>query len=113
MTDLSRNPTRIAILVLGLGAAAAVPAVAGTRDPVVNQRQHHQAARIHQGAASGALTAPETRRLAAEQRAIRAEERFYKRDGVLTHAERADLRHDQNLASRHIWREKHDGQRRF
>lgn len=108
-----KSPTRIAILFLGLAAASAVPAVAGTRDPVVNHRQHHQAARIHQGVASGALTGRETRRLAAEQRAIRAEERFYKSDGVLTRAERADLRHDQNVASRHIWMEKHDGQRRF
>ena len=108
-----KNPTRIAILFLGLASTAAVPAVAGTRDPVVNHRQHHQASRIHQGVASGALTAGETRRLAAEQRAIRAEERLYKSDGVLTRAERADLRHDQNVASRHIWREKHDGQRRF
>ena len=108
-----KSPTRIAIFLLALAAATTVPAVAGTRDPVVNHRQHHQAARIHQGVASGALTGAEARRLAAEQRAIRAEERRYQSDGVLTRAERADLRHDLNRASRHIWLEKHDGQRRF
>lgn len=106
--------TRTAVLGLALAATVtALPAFAGTRDPIVHQRQFDQSLRIHQGVASGALTVPETRRLAAEQRAIRIEERAYKSDGILTRRERADLHHDQNVASRHIWNEKHDGQRRY
>lgn len=97
-----------------LAGSFAIPAAAaGTADPRVNLRQHHQADRIAQGVYSGALTQRETMRLAAEQRAIRFEERAYKRDGVLTPYERADLNRDLNVASRDIWIQKHDGQRRY
>jgi CRISPR/Cas system-associated endoribonuclease Cas2 len=95
-------------------ALAALPfvAVAGTRDPGVNHRQHHQGHRIQQGAKSGELTRGETHRLRTEQRHIRHEERAYKADGHLTRAERADLHRDQNHASRDIYRQKHDAQHR-
>jgi hypothetical protein len=94
-------------------ATAMLPATASTRDPLVNHRQFHHAERIDQGMASGALTRGETARLATEQRAIRAEERYYKRDGVLTRFERADLRHDLASASRDIRWQKHDRERSF
>ena len=102
-----------AALSLSLAATlVAMPASAGIRDPGFNHRQHGQMLRIHQGATGGALTAPELRRLAGEQRTIRLEERAYKSDGFLSRRERADLARDQNLASRHIWLEKHDAERR-
>ncbi|MRR50946.1 MAG: hypothetical protein EG825_08525 [Rhodocyclaceae bacterium] len=78
----------------------------------VNQRQHHQQGRIGQGMRSGELTRHEARRLGAEQRGIRQEERRYMADGHLSRYERADLRRDQNAANRHIWQQKHDGQQR-
>ena len=87
-------------------------AAAGTRDPGVNQRQHNQQQRIQQGVKSGELTRGETRRLETEQRHIRNEEARYKSDGQLTRAERADLQHDLNRSSRHIYNQKHDGQTR-
>jgi hypothetical protein len=93
-------------------AAFPVLAAAGTRDPGVNHRQHHQQERIQQGVKSGELTRGEARRLHAEQRHIRHEERAYKADGKLTGAERADLHRDQNRASRDIHRQKHDAQDR-
>ena len=93
-------------------AALPMIAVAGTRDPGVNQRQHNQQERIHQGVKSGELTRGEARRLEGEQRHIGREERAYKADGQLTRAERADLRHDQDRASRDIYRQKHDAQHR-
>jgi CRISPR/Cas system-associated endoribonuclease Cas2 len=95
-------------------ALAALPfvAVAGTRDPGVNHRQHHQGQRIQQGVKSGELTRGETHRLRTEQRHIRHEERAYKADGHLTRAERADLHRDQDRASRDIYRQKHDAQHR-
>ena len=95
-----------------LGVASASQADAGTRDPGVNQRQHNQRDRIQQGAKSGELTRRETGRLAEEQRDIRQLERGYKSDGKLTEAERRDLHHEQNQASRDIYRQKHDEQSR-
>ncbi len=82
------------------------------RDPRVNARQHHQQERIQQGVRSGELTRHETARLREEQRDVRQLERAYKSDGTLTRAERVDLHHEQNQASRDIYRQKHDGQDR-
>jgi hypothetical protein len=83
-----------------------------TRDPGVNQRQQNQRERIQQGVKSGELTRRETGRLVEEQRDIRQLERGYKSDGTLTDAERRDLHHEQNQASRDIYRQKHDEQER-
>jgi hypothetical protein len=94
-------------LFLVLAALPAI-AVAGTRDPGVNARQHNQHDRIAQGVRSGALTKDEAKGLRGAQRAIRQEERRYKSDGVLTRAERKDLQQDLNTASRNIYSEKHD-----
>lgn len=99
------------VLCLAFAALPAI-AIADTRDPGVNHRQQHQPARIQQGVKSGELTRGETRRLHAEQRHIRNEERMYKADGHLTRSERADLHRDQNQASRDIYRQKHDAERR-
>jgi hypothetical protein len=87
-------------------------AAAGTRDPGVNQRQHNQHDRIAQGVRSGELTRAEANALRTEQRSIRQEERRYKSDGMLTKAERTDLRQDLNAASRNIYNEKHDADTR-
>ena len=83
-----------------------------TRDPGVNARQHNQRERIQQGVRSGELTRRETGRLVEEQRDVRQLERAYKSDGTLTGAERRDLQHEQNQASRDIYRQKHDEQDR-
>ena len=100
--------TLVSAVLIALPLAAA----AGTRDPGVNQRQHNQQQRIQQGVKSGELTRGETRRLETEQRHIRHEEARYKSDGQLTRAERADLQHDLNRSSRHIYNQKHDGEAR-
>ncbi len=99
--------------IAAIALVAATPAFAdGTRTPGVNARQHNQQARIHQGVRSGELTRRETHRLREEQRDVRQLERAYKSDGSLTRAERVDLHHEQNQASRHVRRQKHDGQDR-
>lgn len=87
-------------------------AQAGGQDSSVNARQQHQHQRIERGMHSGELTRGEARRLGHEQRAIRAEERRYRADGELGRAERADLHHDLNRASRHIYNERHDAEKR-
>jgi hypothetical protein len=102
----------VTLIGLTFAAVAASPALAGPHDPRVNARQHHQHDRVKQGVRSGALTRDETKQLAAEQRAIRKEERLYKSDGVLTKDERRDLRQDQNAASKNIYNEKHDAEHR-
>ena len=78
------------------------------RDPGVNARQVHQRDRIQHGVRSGELTRRETVRLREQQRDIRQLERAYKSDGALTGAERRDLHHEQNQASRAVHNQKHD-----
>jgi len=92
-------------------AAQAQPVPAGAAStPRVDARQARQHARIADGAASGALTPHERRRLHREQQAIRHAEAQAKADGTVTARERRRLEHLQNHASRDIRRQKHDGQ---
>ena len=88
-------------------------AFAGIHDPVVNRHQLHQQVRIEQGIRHGNLTVEEARHLRREQRDIRQQERHFKADGKLTGHERRALRRDLRSSSRHIYREKHDHERRF
>ncbi|MBI2295685.1 MAG: hypothetical protein HYU76_06565 [Betaproteobacteria bacterium] len=79
-------------------------------DPRIDWIQQRQHDRIVQGIRSGELTRREAHGLIEEQRAIRAEERAYLADGVLTRAERGDLYEDLSDARRHIYNETHDAQ---
>jgi Skp family chaperone for outer membrane proteins len=108
---------KLSAVVLTLAGVVAVASASqadanSTRDPHVNQRQHNQRERIQQGVRSGELTRRETGKLVEEQRDVRQLERAYKSDGTLTGAERRDLHHEQNQASRDIYRQKHDEQDR-
>ena len=80
--------------------------------PRVDQRQHHQHARIRYGLASGELTRREAAHAIHDQRHIRRTERQIKADGHVTRRERARLHHQQNQASRELRRNKHDAQTR-
>jgi Skp family chaperone for outer membrane proteins len=110
--NVMKSTITVAMMAALALSAVVAQADAGTRDPRVNARQHNQRDRIQQGVRSGELTRRETRNVAEDQRDIRQLERAYKSDGQLTGAERVDLRHEQNQASREIYREKHDGQDR-
>ena len=101
-----------AIFMVAVAAASSLSALANDRDPGVNQRQHRQERRIEQGVRSGELTRQEAKGLRKEERGIRQEERAAKSDGKLTRAERKDLHHDLNQASKDIHREKHDDDKR-
>ena len=100
---------------LAAAMAISAPALshAEKRDPGVNHRQHHQQQRVQQGVRSGELTRAEAHRLRHQQRYIRAEERRYKSDGVLTRDERRDLHRDLNRASRDIYNQKQDNEKRI
>ena len=84
------------------------PLFAGT--PGLDQREHNQAHRIHQGVKSGELTRPETRRLARGEARLHRNEARAKSDGVVTARERASLQHEANVESNRIYRQKHDAQ---
>jgi hypothetical protein len=113
MSQIFGGHVKVLIIIAALTVVAAGTALAdGTRDRGVNVRQHSQHARIHQGVKSGELTRRETHQVREEQRDVRQLERAYKSDGTLTRAERADLHHEQNQASRDIRRQKHDAQDR-
>lgn len=60
---------------------------------------------------SGELTAKETQRLEKEQGKIEADREKALADGKMTRKERAKLRTEQNRASHHIYRQKHDAQK--
>ncbi len=91
-------------------AAVSLSSFAQEATPGVDRRQERQAARVAAGAASGALTPREQRRLHREQRAIVRSETRAQADGTVTPQERRHLRHQQNRASRDIARQKHDRQ---
>ena len=78
----------------------------------INKKQHNQQKRIAQGISSGELTGREAVRLKKEQMQIARKERIFKSDGNFTRRERAILNHDLKRASRHIFKEKNDGQSR-
>ena len=78
----------------------------------VGERQIRQGARIQQGYRSGELTRGETRLLAREQRRIQRFKAHAWSDGRLSPRERGAIRRDQNAASRHIHRFKHNGRNR-
>lgn len=77
----------------------------------VNKRQDNQVGRIRNGVRSGDLTARETGRLAREQVQINRMERRFRTSGDgLSNRERVRLEREQNQASRHIYRQRHDDQ---
>jgi hypothetical protein len=98
--------TAIALLAL----ITTAPVLADT--PKLDAREANQRTRIENGVASGELTRPETRRLAAGQVHLHRAEARAESDGVVTRRERAYLQHEANQQSRRIHRQKHDGQTR-
>lgn len=93
-------------LLITSGFAQSIAADSGT--PLIDQRQQLQEQRIRQGIKSGELTPAEAHRLIAQQQQIDHFEAIAKRDGVVTQGERAHLLRQQNMASRNIFRQKHD-----
>ena len=104
----------IAAAVVGL--ALVIPAAASAQETArkhhprsVNARQQRQGARIRQGVSNGEITKGELNKLRADEAAVRAEERVYRRSGSgLNKRERADLQRDLNRTSREIRRAKHN-----
>ena len=81
---------------------------AHTKTPVINNRQDHQQERISQGLRSGNLSAREAARLEANQAKIQHDKKEAKSNGIVTNRERAKIEQEQNRASSHIYRAKHN-----
>jgi len=90
----------VGTLILGMVATA----LAGP----FTRREARQQVRIYQGVESGQITDREFRLLEREQARIEAHRQKYWSDGVLTPGEAFRLTREQNRASRHIWRAKHN-----
>jgi hypothetical protein len=102
---------RTSSLLVAVLAAVALPVLAQTNTPAVDQRQANQQQRIDQGVKSGELTAKEAARLEKNQQRIQKMEDKAKADGKVTPKERVRLEKAQNVESKKIAREKHDRQR--
>ena len=77
----------------------------------INQRQENQQDRIGQGIKSGQLNPREAARLERQEAHInRVESRYRKSGNGLSPRERVRLQRDLNRESRHIHRQRHDGQ---
>ena len=79
----------------------------------IRSRQSEQLARIERGFHLGQITRWEHRRLMAEQQDIETMERAFVSDGFLAPHERAELHRRLDMASRHIFAEAHDYERRY
>ena len=102
--------------VIGLMLAAPVASFAQTPATHpragINAREHRQAERIKDGVQNRELTKAERDKLAADEAAVRAEERVYRKSGDgLSKAERKDLEKDLNKTSREIRRAKHNAKK--
>src|SRR5262245_23918103 len=92
-----------------LAATTAYAAPAKPHPGGINAREHRQTQRIKEGVRSGEISKAERDKLAADEAAIRAEERVYRRTGDgLNRRERRDLERDLNKTSREIRRAKHN-----
>ena len=72
------------------------------------RKAHSQHARIKQGVRSGELTRAEAVNLRNGQKQVRQEVKAAKADGVVTAAERKEIKQDQRQESRKIARKKHN-----
>lgn len=102
----------LAIAALSLAVLSSAAVAHDGRTDRIDQRQENQQRRIEHGLRSGEITRGEYHRLQAEQARIRDLERQAKRDGHVDRYEAYRIREAQRDASRHIWQEKHDGERR-
>jgi hypothetical protein len=102
---------RTSSLLIAALTVFALPVLAQTSTPKVDQRQANQQQRIDQGVASGQLTGKEAARLDKGQAQVEKKEAKAKADGKVTAKEREKLKKAQDQQSKRIKHEKHDKQR--
>ena len=95
-----------------LVVVAVIATAFSTQAQPIRKTQVVQHERIVQGEKSGQLTPQEARKLKMEQRQIRKEKRVARADGKVTPRERKIIKAEQRKASRDIYVEKHDAQKK-
>lgn len=100
-----------AVLLIGLPAATFAQ-VRNRDDRYYGNRRYNDRTRIRRGVRSGQLTRDEAHRLRERERANRTERRGYRSDGILTRAERREIRSDERQGDRQIRSEIRDDDRR-
>ena len=101
---------RTSSLLIAVLAVFALPVLAQTNTPKVDQRQANQQQRIDQGVQSGQLTGKEAAGLEKGQAQVEKKEAKAKADGKVTPREREQLKQAQNKQSEKIKHQKHDKQ---
>ncbi len=101
------------LIVTALTLSFALPVLAQTNTPNIDQRQINQQQRIDQGVQSGSLTNREATHLEKAQDRIQGMEDKAKSDGNVTAQERKRLQQAENMQSRRIYNQKHDRQHDF
>lgn len=91
-----------------MAIAIVLVASIGSAQAQVVRKAHAQHASIKQGVRSGELTRAEAAKLRQGQKDIRQDVKAAKADGVITAAERKDIKQDQRQESRKIARKKHN-----
>ena len=105
----------IALAITGLLATTAFADADATKKPLtIQQRKHHQQARIRQGVKSGELTKGEAKHIEKQEHALNKEEHQMRKadGGKLTAADRAKLNRRQNHLSKEIYKDKHNNKKR-
>lgn len=92
-----------------LAALSIMIVTASTVNAQTSKNEHH---RIRQGVRSGELTRHETKTLVKQQKDIHQDRKEAKADGVITGAERKEIKQDKRQASRSIYRKKHNNRDR-
>jgi hypothetical protein len=92
--------------------SAIIMALAISNADAQTGKQIRQHKRIKQGVQSGELTRAEAINLRKGQKEIREEKREARADGVVTPAEKQEIRQDQRKESRKILRKKHNNRDR-
>ena len=93
-------------------AAFLIMIIAATNAEAQTTANRSDRVKIKQGVRSGELTKRETVNLAKQQKHIRHDVRTAKADGVVTRAERKDIKKDKRQADRSIYRKKHNNRDR-
>ncbi len=102
--------TLFSIALFGFISNATIAQTTTAAKPVSTLKNDNR--RIRQGVRSGELTKSEVVKLKKEERDIRKDEKEARQDGVVTAAERKDIRSDKRKLSRDIYRKKHNEKER-
>ena len=98
---------------LTASAAVAQTTQAPPADPTINQRLENQKDRLQAGRQDDQLTKGEATKLRADDAAVRAQEKVYRKanDGKLTTGEKQQLNQELNQDSKKIYRARHNNRK--